>query len=262
MKRITLTSTVMVVFLALLGPAPVGRAGEPPGPEALARRYAQLQREGASGATMKAMFDQEFGLRLRSAAPMASGSSSPGPGDVILDKPSVAGGEGDSPYVLVGSMRWNDCSGRGCWEKDRGSNDAGDHGGPDGFAIHTQRPIIRRNASMFRTNSCGHRENADQPSTKNEYGVGFKLQDESRGFCWNWKQATIVVQFDFMDGGGFCNGKLYSVETEFTHTWDTTSLTSIGISQTGIQFSWNDTPHHYEVLPSKPWVSDTDGGCT
>ena len=42
MKRITLTSTVMVVFLTLLGPAPVGRASEPPGPEAVARRYAQL----------------------------------------------------------------------------------------------------------------------------------------------------------------------------------------------------------------------------
>ena len=258
MKRMALTSTVMVVFLTLLGPAPVGRAGEPPSSEALARRYAELRREGASETAMRAMFEQEFGLRLHGTALMAGSSN---PADVVLEQPAIGGGEGDSPYVMVGHMRWNNCSGRGCWEKDRGSNGRGDHGGPDGFAIHTQRPIIRRNVAMFRSDSCGRKEKPDQPNEENEYGVGFKIQDESRGSCWNWKEATIVVQFDFVDGGGFCNGKLWSVKTQFTHTWDTASLTSIAISQSGIQFGWNDSPHHYEVLPAKPWVSDTDGGC-
>jgi hypothetical protein len=259
MKRITLMSTVLVVFATLLAPAPVARAGGSLDTGALARRYADLRRQGVSGAALQATVEREFGLRLHPGATLtASGPSNPA--DVLVDQPSVGGGEGDSPYVMVGHMRWNNCSGRGCWEKDRGSNGAGDHGGPDGFAIQTARPIQRRSTAMFRTDSCGRKLPPDQPNKENTYGTGFKIQDDSDG-CWNWKEATIVVQFDFVDGGGYCTGKLWSVTSRFTHTWDTSALKNITISSTGIQFEWNDSPHYYEVLPTRPWTSDNDGGC-
>jgi hypothetical protein len=258
MKRIALTSTVMMVFLSLLGSAPVARAGRPLDTEALAWRYAELRRQGAGDAALRALFG-EFGLRLFSGAGLVAAGPS-NPADVFVERPSVGGGEGDSPYVMVGHMRWNNCAGRGCWEKDRGGNGVGDHGGPDGFAIHTGRPVERGSTAMFRKDSCGRQLPADQPNEMNGYGAGFKIQDDGGGGCWNWKEATIVVQFDFVDGGGFCS-QPWSVETEFTHTWDTSALTKVGITSAGIEFEWNNSPHHYEVFPTRPWSSARDGGC-
>jgi hypothetical protein len=115
---------------------------------------------------------------------------------------------------------------------------------------------------MFRTNSCGKHEDADHPSPDTPYGVGFIVQDENKGkncgYGWNWDKAYIGNEFRFEDGRGYCTGNNppYNVQTKFTHTWDTSALNSIGISESGITFGWNDKSHAWEIAPDDTWSSD------
>ncbi|HYT40628.1 MAG TPA: hypothetical protein VEN99_13990 [Acidimicrobiia bacterium] len=260
MKRIMLVSVLAVLPMA--AGAPASRA-DSASLRTIVDRFAQLDGQGATRATVESVLQHEFGLRIVRGVPVANKLGSPGPSDVVLDTPIVTSREAaNSPYIMLARMHWNRCAGKGCWEKDRGGNGAGDHGGPDGLAIQISRSINRTSSYMIRTTSCGDQLPPDPPSTDNEHGVGFKVQDDQAGgSCrngWNWDKAFIGDEFRFTDGHGYCTGgnPPYNVQTKFTHTWDTTSLTGISISENGIGFNWNDTAHEYEVIPSDPWTSD------
>ena len=261
MKRILMA--IVLVVLPMASGAPAARADGQASVESIVKRFAELEGQGATRPMIESVLERDFGLRILRGAPVASKTSSPGPNDVTLDTPVLTSRESeDAPYIMLGSMHWNRCGGSPCWEKDKGRNGAGDHGGPDGFAIQTSRPIVRVSSYMFRTNSCGKHEDADHASTDTNHGVGFIIQDELGGkgcsYGWNWDKAYIGDEFRFEDGRGYCTGGKppYNVQTKFTHTWDTSSLNSIGISESGITFSWNDKAHEYEVIPSDTWNSD------
>jgi hypothetical protein len=261
MKRIVMA--IVLLVLPSTSGAAAARADGEASLETIVKRVAELGDQGAHWPVIESVLKQEFGLRVLQGAPVADARNSPGPNDVTLTTPVLTSRESeDSPYIMLGDMHWNMCGGRPCWQKDSGGNKAGDHGGPDGFAIQTSRPIVRVSSYMIRTNSCGKQEDIDQPSTDTKHGVGFKIQDGVGGKgCrtgWNWSKAYIGNEFRFEDGRGYCTGgnPPYNVQTMFTHTWDTTALNSIGISESGISFSWNDKPHHYEVIPPAAWNSD------
>jgi hypothetical protein len=192
-----------------------------------------------------------------------------GTSDVYLYTPSMSYDRYVGHYVMAATYTWNSCShswgSEPCWTNDK--NSSGNIGGYDGFALKTYpRPISRRDQGITTSNNCNSvTGNYYQPSTGGSYGVSFKLQDtvsNSSAKCAgtyyrnNMHFASMSETFDFQTN---CVGVQIQTESILAHSWDTTSLTSIGINVgkdgAGFSVSWQTTGHQWQVLPRYPGYS-------
>ena len=162
-------------------------------------------------------------------------------------------------YVMAASWQWKQCSnGAPCWTSDK--NSPGNMGGPDGMAVKINRPIFRYSAGISTNNNCGTPAISNsQPDTDTGYGVAFIEQDavsyDGGTSCsgsplrYNWHRGTVSETFLFQSG---CAGIQLQIDSKIGHTWSTTSVNSIGISTSGISFSWSSTSYRWNAIPATP----------
>jgi hypothetical protein len=198
---------------------------------------------------------------LRSAESEGSSSTSTSE-DIKLYTPTFSYDNQLHHYVMAASWEWQTCAdnyNRACWTKDDG---VGDMGGPDGMAIKVNRQVYRRGGGMSTNDNCGNKaiENSTA-DTDNGYGLGFVKQDtvsydSSNGACagtpyrYNWHRGTVSEIFDFQSS---CDASTtIQVDSKIGHTWSSTSVTSIGISTSGISFTWSSSSHRWNSIPYAP----------
>jgi hypothetical protein len=143
------------------------------------------------------------------------------------------------------------------------SDGSGDIGGYDGAGLrlaggaieqypegqsfsYSDNPAVTSCSGHFGSGYTNH------PQDVNEYGVGFKVQDEAAGFLCNGSfkhdlnmyAGTVVDTF-----AGLLNGpcKTLQVYADYSHSWQTTSLTGFRISQTGFGVSWANAGHEWSL---------------
>jgi len=258
MRRVLFT-----VVLCTAGLVPASQASAAPDRlHRMVERVQDLNEAGAAWAQIGPMLEHEFGLRVPEMAATAVPVAAPGSEDVTMSKAYFTYDDKTHETYAFATMQWRDCGRSRCWKQDAGTNGAGDHGGPDGFALWSERQISVRDHYLQLTDPCGKRETLKNAEFREPYGVGFRLQDtegNSSRRCakgtYNFDGASIGVNIKWNDGhGGDClDDREFELRAKYGHTWETTSLTSIGISESGITFSWNDKPQHFDVTsPPNP----------
>jgi hypothetical protein len=228
-------------------------------------RINQLLAQGKSQAEVDAAIAQEFGivrtvtdnpeLPVPSAEPAATSAS-----NITMYKPTFSYDTLLHKYVMAASWEWKICAtyNRACWTNDGG---VGPMGGPDGMALKINRATTRSNVGISTNDNCGTPViNNTQPDTANSYGVAFIEPDTVRynsanGLCagtpfrYDWHRGTISETFTF---NGSCAGIQIVVDSRIGHTWSSTSVDSIGISTSGISFSWSSTNYRWNAQPTAP----------
>jgi hypothetical protein len=164
-------------------------------------------------------------------------------------------------YVMAASWDWKICTQykRACWADEKTS--AGPVGGPDGMGVKLNRLINRYNVGISTSDNCGNPKiNNDQADTDSGYGIGFIEQDTvslpgGAGMCagtpyrYNWHRGTVSETFLFRSN---CAGIQLQIDSKIGHSWSTTSVTSMGISTSGIAFGWSKTASHWNAMPASP----------
>jgi hypothetical protein len=253
MRRVLFT---VVLCTAGLVPASAAAGAAPDRLYRMVERVQDLNEAGASWAQIGPMLEDEFGLVVAETTATAVPVAAPGSEDVTMGKAYLTYDDKTHDTYAFATMQWRDCGGSRCWHRDAGTNGAGDHGGPDGFALWSERRIAIHSHYLQLSDPCGLRETLKNAEFREPYGVGFRRQDteaQGPGRCrqgtYNFDGASLGAQITWNDGhGGDClDDREFELRAKYGHTWETTSLNSIGISETGISFSWNDKPHHFDV---------------
>ncbi len=256
--------SALVLVLPAGGDAP-GSPGVTPGIdigaryEAYRQRILELQHQGASRAEINATLAHEFSIEPITSGVQAIAST--GSADIFLDVPSFSYDRLLRHYVMSAGFTWKMCrigdvESAPCWLKNRRDG----MGGPDGFAIKLNQEIFRVRSGFSLADNCGRPAGGfDQPAFDSDYGIGFKEQDvltreevncPGGPYVYNWHRGVISEIFDFRDAN--CGGERLQVDSMFGHSWSTTALNGIGISNAGIQFSWDNGESKFEAIPSGP----------
>jgi hypothetical protein len=254
MRRVLFT-----IILCTVGLVPAWHASAEP-PDRLYRmveRVQDLNEAGTSWAEISRMLRAEFGLVVPETSVGAVPVAAPGAQDVEMSKAYFTYDDKTHDTYAFATLRWRDCGKYRCWERDAGTNGAGDHGGPEGFALWSERQIAIHDHYLQLSDPCGKRETLKNAEFREPNGVGFRHQDTEGKASWrcpkgsyNFDSASMGVKISWNDGhGGDClDDRKFELRAKYSHTWETTAVTSISISNSGIAFSWNDKPHHFDVV--------------
>ncbi|GAA0378161.1 hypothetical protein [Bacillus horti] len=146
-------------------------------------------------------------------------------------------------YVLSGGWEWKNRN----WFSDCGW---GACGGYNGFALQ----ILNRDIAIFDETLytySGLREQFVRTNTMEKeyssYGLGMRFQDNQIVRNWEYEYDSHRGQgriwFEFSDGTP--TGTIVSYKAGYAHTWNSTEVSSITISATGISFSFSTTENRW-----------------
>lgn len=255
MRRVLVTAVLCTVGLV-----PASRASGAP-PDRLFRmveRVQDLNQAGASWTEIGAMLEHEFGVVVPDKSPTTVAVVAPGAQDVEMSKAYFTYDDKTHDTWAFATMKWRDCGRYRCWRKDAGGNGVGDHGGPDGFALWSDRQLSVYYHFLQLSDPCGgNRMTLHNAEYRDPHGFGFKVQDTEEGATkpcakgtYNFDSASLGAQIKWNDGkGGDClDDREFELRANYGHSWETASLNGIGFSETGVNFNWNDKPQHFDVV--------------
>lgn len=253
---------------ALSSALPVSGARPVPAPadddayyEAITGRILELQARGASDERIDRVLSRAFGWKLVAvggepepgAIPMASENS-----DVTLSIPRVYFNTVMGRYEVSATFRWKDCTDP--WSEVTEPCYMGDYngtnmGGYDGFGIRVSREVSRRSQSFVVATTADCRQWYANPSDADGWGVVYRNQDRFKDPCgtsnYNWHRGAIVYSFMTLPG---CPEGQYQFSTKMAHTWSSTGVSGISVSNRGISVSFSSTEHQWTGISNpKTW---------
>lgn len=184
-------------------------------------------------------------------AALAASSS----GDVTLYKPTIHYDSSTKEYIITGNGKWNTHSYEVptwyWWAPSVGSTK--DIGGTDAIGIsltntygNTAGLALNSGYGRFK-NGTAVKTSTTLASENDNYGGGYKVQDFIKftkvdnyllwfntTFYYNAYYMTCILRYNSKLANYSGNAKLF-----YGHTWDTTTVTGIGVSTTGASISWS-----------------------
>jgi hypothetical protein len=227
-------------------------------------RINELLAEGKSQIDIDRIIADEFDIvRLNVNPDVSVGvATNTTASNLVMYTPTFSYDRFYNQYVMAASWAWKICPDyhRPCWANEKTS--AGTVGGPDGMAVKINRAILRKTAGISTNNNCGDPAiSNNQPDTDTGNGIAFIEQDAvtlpgGAGSClgtpyrYNWHRGTVSERFIFANPN--CGGYQLQIDAKIGHTWSSTSVNSIGISTSGISFSWSSSNYRWNAIPATP----------
>jgi hypothetical protein len=264
--RLILAAVACVAGLATPLPGSAARPAPPPPDdeayyEAITDRILEMQVRGASDERIDRMLSRAFGWEL------VAGNSSREPGatlvasensDVSLSVPRVYFNTVMGRYEVSATFRWEDCT--NWWNGSTEPCYMGDYngtnmGGYDGFGIRVSREVSRRAQSFVVATTANCRQWYANPADADGWGVVYRNQDRFKDSCgtsnYNWHRGAIVYSFMTLPG---CPKGQYQFSTKMAHTWSSTGVSGISVSNRGISVSFSSTEHQWTAVSNpKTW---------
>ena len=178
--------------------------------------------------------------------------------------------EGDDTWLVVFFGHWKNLSAISSDNTRWFNPQEGDHhniGGLDmvGFRFYNvtgPTPNIKKAYARIEANSydCDETQILTNPCILDEReGIAYQYQDylvctkRHSPFTYDWaymgRSFDVVAEFD--DSFEEFHGQVRGV---YAHSWNDSSVTSVGLSTSGFSIGWSTTSHHFEMYSAYPKV--------
>ena len=122
-------------------------------------------------------------------------------------------------------------------------------GGPDGFGISFNTSLLMAGWSASWWGNCHYgTSTSSTASSGNQYGAGFKFQDQDYAtnscFGLNTYHGDEVISFTHTQTKKCQNVQAY---TKYGHSWSSTSLTGFSIGLYSVGMSWSTSSNQWEA---------------
>ena len=254
MKRLLVLLSLTAMILTTLGAGLT--AAKPPADSTdyatILSKVEKLERNGASRSAIDRMLEREFGWVRETEEPSMETLAAPSASDITLYKPTIYRNVPANRYEVTARWQWKNCGTPRCWMVNYpGVN--GNVGGPNAFAINTSRNVNELATTFATYDEDGSGRIYSNPDVFDADGVGFTEQDTQHATPWDnfsWDHGTLV--FAFRLTGACVPGQLFKFKSKLAHTWDSTSVSSMSISLTGIDFGFSSSEARWVGLSPTP----------
>ena len=148
-------------------------------------------------------------------------------------------------YTVYGEWFWNDCA----WSSDVPAF-GGNVGGNDGVALwfsnNNDLTMVNGSAYLLMNSYTGYWGQTSTPWDWDQNGVAFKYQDRS------WVSGT-PCNYDYNFDSGYVSVTLTAdtpcssyLKVSYGHDWNTTDLSSVTISSSGVSFTFTKTTDKWQ----------------
>jgi hypothetical protein len=265
-RRLLLGVAAIALALSSALPAAAAKPGPPPRDdeayyEAVTERILEMEARGATQEQIDRMLSRTFGWRLVAGGgePVAEATAQQSEnGDVTLSVPSVYFNTVMGRYEVSATFRWKSCTDswtrvtEPCYMADANGTNMG---GYDGFGIRVSREVSRRSQSFVVATPTNCRQWYANPADADGWGVVYRNQDRFKDVCgtshYNWHRGAIVYSFMTLPG---CPSGQYQFSTKMAHTWSSSGVSGISVSNRGIVVSFSSTDHQWTAVSNpKTW---------
>lgn len=215
-------------------------------------RVEKLESNGASRKSIDRILEREFGWVREPEVDSPIALGTPSASDIALYKPTIYRNIPANRYEITAKWQWKNCGSSRCWMVNY-PNINGNVGGPNGFALNSTRAVNHLATSFATYDEDGGAYHYTNPDVFENDGVGFTEQDRQHALPWDnftWDHGTLVFAFRLVSA---CTpGQSWKFNSKMGHTWNSTSISGISISLTGISMTFSSFDARWTAVGPTP----------